>query len=158
MSTPYRAIECDRGGWHSCQDPDCDWAGEYGGEDHCERTGHRVRAGSWKYYEKHCEVEAYPIGGQEALTPPGIEGAALFFELTDYEDGDDWFEILEKPDWEAIRQAASRMMSTTEDTHHCFLEGVFRVKRAEVVEIRSRAIEAGFCPGGLPVYRLSMGS
>lgn len=150
--TPYRAIETDPESWHNCEE--CEWSGEFGAEDHCERTGHRVRAERWRYFERHSRVEAYGIEGDRENTPPGIEGRALFYALTDYEDGSDYFKILDSPTWEDLRKAATNMMILTEDTHHCFLEGFDLVGRAEAIEALAKAGIDDL----IPVYRFSMGS
>lgn len=90
--------------------------------------------------------------------PVGIRGRALFFERTDYENGADFFEIVDQPEWRDLCDVATRMMITTEDTHHCFFEDFYRVERAEAIEARRLAEQAGLEAAGLPVYRFSMGS
>ena len=51
--------------------------------------------------------------------------------------------VVESPTWLGLCVIANQMILTTGDRHHCFLEGIRKTKRVV---------------GGLPVYRLSMGS
>ena len=158
MSTPCRARKLRGGSRHSCTE--CGWSGDHGAEDHTERTGHRTRADHWVFFEKHCDVEAHPPDSDRMLSPPGIEGRALFFEPADYVQGSDWYEILKDPTWKELTEAASRIMVATEDTHHCFFEDFHRLDDSDpgTWAIRARAIDSGLDAYDLPVYRFSMGS
>jgi len=95
------------------------------------------------FYSAYDTEEDLPI---DNLDEVAIEGKAILVaendsfwgEGTDYES-----EVVENPTWLQVAVLANAMIKKIGDYHHIFLEGVHRTKETK---------------GGVPVFRISMGS